>query len=190
MWLSTMIRVGRSVVLEERAESPLELVEVVGVADPGHVPAVGQETGRDVLGKGQRGVALDRDVVVVVDPAEVGELPVAGQRGGLGRDPLHHVAVAAEGVDVEVDQVVEAGPVVVSGHPAFGRGHADAVGRSLAERAGRGFDARGQAVLRMARTAAVELAEPLDLRQAGPTVRPAARSPCSTALTPVRCNSE
>ena len=158
-----MISVGRSLVCWKSREGPLELVEVVGVGDPGDVPAVGDEAGGDVFGERQRGVALDRDVVIVVNPAEVGELPVAGERGGLGRDAFHHVAVAAEGVDVEIDQFFEAGPIVMSGHPALGGGHADAVAGSLAERAGRGLDARGQPVLRVARAPAVELPEPLDL---------------------------
>ena len=69
---------GRPIaLLEEDAEGAVEQVEVVGVADPGDVPAVAQEPGGDVLAERQRGVPLDRDVVVVVDPAEVGELPVA-----------------------------------------------------------------------------------------------------------------
>ena len=137
--------------LEEDAEGAVEQVQVVGVADPGDVPAVAQETGGDVLGEGQRGVPLDRDVVVVVDPAEVGELPMGGERGGLGGDALHHAAVAAEGVDVEVDQVLEAGAVVACGHPAARQRHADAVGHALPERPGRRLDARGPAVLRVAR---------------------------------------
>ncbi len=88
---------------------------------------------------------------------------MAGERGGLGRDPFHHVAVAAEGVDVEVDQFFKPGAIVVGGHPAFGGGHADAVASSLAEWAGRGLDARGQPVFRVARAPAVKLPEPLDL---------------------------
>ncbi len=154
---------GRPVaLLEEDAEGAVEQVQVVGVSHPGDVPAVAQETGGDVLGEGQRGVPLDRDVVVVVDPAEVGELPVGGERGGLGGDALHHAAVAAEGVDVEVDQVVEAGAVVACGHPAARQRHADAVGQALPERPGRRLDTRGPAVLRVAGTAAVPLPESLD----------------------------
>ena len=148
--------------LEEVAEGAVEQVQVVGVAHPGDVPAVAQETRGDVLAEGQRGVPLDRDVVVVVDPAEVGELPVGGERGGLGGDALHHAAVAAQGVDVEVDQVLEAGAVVACGHPAARHRHADAVGQALPERPGCRLDARGPAVLRVAGAAAMPLAERLD----------------------------
>jgi hypothetical protein len=54
-------------------ESVREQLEVVRVADPGHVATMGKQAGGNVLGEGKRSVALDRDVVVVVDPAEVGE---------------------------------------------------------------------------------------------------------------------
>ena len=150
---------------QEGAEGPRQHLQVVGVADAGDVPAVADEARGHVVAEGQRGVALDGDVVVVVDPAEVGELQVAGERGRLGRDAFHHAAVAAQGVDVEVDQVLEAGLVEVGGHPAAGDGHADAVGQPLPERAGGGLDAAGPAVLRVAGTAAVELPEALDRLQ-------------------------
>ena len=47
--------------------------------------------------------------------------------------------------------------------PALGHRHADAVAAPLAQRAGRGLDARGQPILGMARALAAELAEPLDI---------------------------
>ncbi len=55
----------------EGLEGTGERLGVVRVGDPHDVPAVGQEPCAHVLGEGQRGVALDRDVVVVVDPAQV-----------------------------------------------------------------------------------------------------------------------
>ena len=100
-----MISVGRSVVLLERLERALEHLQVVGVADARDVPAVADEARGHVLAERQRRVALDGDVVVVVDPAEVGELQVAGQRRGLAGDAFHHAAVAAQGVDVVVEQL-------------------------------------------------------------------------------------
>ena len=82
-----------------------EPLRVVGVADLLHVPAIGQEARRDVVAEGEIGVAFDRDAVAVVDPAEVAEHQVAGERGGLAGDALHHVAVAAHRVDVVVEHV-------------------------------------------------------------------------------------
>ncbi len=75
----------------------LDAIDVVGVGDPQHVPAVGQKTGRDVFGEGDAGVAFDGDVVVVLDPAEVIEFQVAGERRRFGampsiRQPSPHTA--------------------------------------------------------------------------------------------------
>ena len=63
----------------ERAERALEHREVVGVADPRHVPPVADEPRRHVVAERERGVAFDGDVVVVVDPAQVAERQMAGQ---------------------------------------------------------------------------------------------------------------
>jgi hypothetical protein len=54
--------------LMEYPESVLDQANVVGVADPQHVPSVTQEPRRNVLGEGDARAALDRDVIVVVDP--------------------------------------------------------------------------------------------------------------------------
>jgi hypothetical protein len=153
----------RAVVLApEGVEGAAQTPEVVGVADADDLPAIGPEAGGDVLGEGERGLALDRDPVVVVDPAEVRELQVAGQRRGLARDPLHHAAVAGKRVDVVVEQL-EAGTVEVGGLPLGGDGHADRGGDALPERAGRRLDAARPAVLGMARAAGLELAEALEI---------------------------
>ena len=157
-----MISVGRVGLALERLERAAEHLAVVGVADARDVPAVADEARGDVLGERQARAALDRDVVVVVDPAEVREPEVAGQRGGLGRDALHHVAVAAERVDVVVEELV-AGAVEVRGLPVAGDRHADGGRHALAERTGRRLDARRPAVLRVARAARVDLAEALDV---------------------------
>lgn len=50
-----------------------------------------------ILGGGPGGVALDGDLVVVPDPAEVVELVVAGQRRGLRGEALLHAALAVSG---------------------------------------------------------------------------------------------
>ena len=89
--------------LAEDLERVLDAIDVVGVADPQHVPAVGEESGGDIFGEGDAGVAFDGDVVVVVDPAEVIEAQMAGQRGRFRRNALHHAAIAADGVDVVVE---------------------------------------------------------------------------------------
>src|SRR5262249_48667992 len=56
---------------------------------------------------------------------------VAGQRGGFLRDAFHQIAVAANGVDSVVDDLV-AGAIEVSGQPRLSHGHADGVCDALA----------------------------------------------------------
>ena len=157
-----MIRVGTSVGAPEGLDRLAQPLGVVGVADVQHVPAIGEEARRDIVAEGQVGVSLDGDAVAVVDPAQVAEHLMAGERGRLARDALHHVAVAADGIDVVVEHR-KVRPVEMLGEPAPGDRHADAVAAALAERPGRGLDAGGQVIFRMAGALAAELAEPLDV---------------------------
>jgi hypothetical protein len=46
--------------------------EVVGIADAQDVPVVSEEAGGDIVRVRDLGAPVDRDVVVVVGPAEVG----------------------------------------------------------------------------------------------------------------------
>ena len=88
----------------EVLERALGRLEVVRVGDRRHVPAVRREARRDVLGESEVRVALDRDAVRVVDPAEIREALVRRERRRLGRDAFHHAAVAGLGVHVEVEE--------------------------------------------------------------------------------------
>ena len=146
-----------------RAGRPLERAQVLGVRDRLHVPAVRLEALALVLGReAERRRAVDRDVVVVVVVDELAEAEVAGDRRGLHRDPLHHVAVGADRVDAAVDDLV-VGPVVALGEEAVGDREADAVREALPERAGRRLDPLGDEVLRMAGRLRAPLAEALEL---------------------------
>ena len=157
MWVRTAIRLGRSSAvggLDRRGDR----LDVVAVVDPLGVPAVGREAGQDVLAEGHRGRAVELDVVVVVEDRQLAQPEVAGERGGLGRDALLEVAVGADDVRPVVDDGVP-GPVELAGEPALGDGHPDAVRDALAERAGGRLDARGQAVLGVARRPRAPLPE-------------------------------
>ena len=142
-----------------RLERVVERLHVLVVAAVGgvpvhvlHVPAVGLVAGADVLGLGDAGVVLDRDVVVVVHHDQVAELLHGGDRGGLVGDALFDVAVGAERVDEVVERRLAGGGVGVE-QPALAAGghrHADRVADALAERPGGDLHARGQAVLRVA----------------------------------------
>ena len=96
---------GRALVLgAERLERPTCRFEVVRVRDRLDVPAVRGEARRHVLREGEIRVPLDRHAVRVVDPAQVREALVCGERRRLRRDTLHHAAVAGLRVHVEVEE--------------------------------------------------------------------------------------
>ncbi len=135
---------------------------VVPVHRPEHAPPVGAEALGGVVGEPAVDGAVDGDAVVVVQRDELAELPGAGQRAGLVADPLHEAAVAQEDVGAVVHDGV-AGTVELIAEEPLGQGHAHGVGQPLAQRAGGGLDAGGEAVLRVARGLAVELAEALEL---------------------------
>ena len=154
---------GRAVLgLAEDRQRILDALEVIGIADPEHVPAIAHEAGGDILGEGEPRIAFDGDVVVVVDPAEVIQLQMPGQRRRLRAHAFHQAAVAADGIDVVVeDREVR---LVVAGAQPFPRDrHADAGGDALAQRTGGRLHAGHQMIFRMARRLAVELAEILDV---------------------------
>ena len=105
---------------------------------------------------------FDGDVVVVEDPAEMVETEVARERCRLGADAFHQAAVAADRVDVVVEQL-EARLVVAVGEPPFADRHADAGRDALAERAGGRLDAGHHAVFGMPGRLAAELTEVADV---------------------------
>mmetsp|Transcript_62129 Transcript_62129/g.173546 ORF Transcript_62129/g.173546 Transcript_62129/m.173546 type:complete len:746 (-) Transcript_62129:40-2277(-) len=142
----------------EDADGPVQGLDVVRVAHAQHVPAVGEEPCGDVLGGGPGGVALDGDLVVVPDPAEVVELVVAGQRRGLRGEALLHAAIAAHRVDVVAEEL-EAGLVERLRVPLRRHRHAHAVGHALPQRPRRRLDASGVTVLRVPRARGAVLPE-------------------------------
>src|SRR5215510_5925727 len=136
----------------------LDAVDIVRVANPQHVPPIGEKAGSYILCKGDARVAFDRDVVVVPNPAEIVEPQMGGERSRFRADALHQAAVAAHRVDLVIENV-KAGPIVVVGEPLLRQRHADAGCNALPERTGGGFDTGDPVVFRMSRSLAVHLAE-------------------------------
>ena len=62
---------GGAVALEKGVQGPAQHGEIVGIAHAGHIPSIAHEARSNVFTEGQRGVSLDGDVIVVVDPAEI-----------------------------------------------------------------------------------------------------------------------
>ncbi len=154
---------GALLLADGRLDRAVDAVDVgVAVLDAQGLPAVGRVTGQDVLGEALLRGPVERDVVVVVEVDELSELQVSGERARLGGDPLHEIAVAHQAerpvIDDRVTRTVEA-----VGEPALGHRHPDGVGRALAERAGRGLDARRQVELGVAGRPAAPLAERLQV---------------------------
>ena len=137
---------------------------IIGIAQAQHVPAIGQEAGADILAERQRGRTLDGDAVGIIDPAQIGQPQMPGQRRGLAGNALIHAAVAAKGIHIMIYHRI-ARTIEMRRHPALGDRHAHAVRIALAQRPGGRLHARGHAVFRVARRHAVQLAEMLDVVQ-------------------------
>jgi hypothetical protein len=145
-----------------RGDGGIDGVDVVAVDTGDDIPAIGFEALRRVVDEPRRDIAVDGDAVVVVENDELVQLPDRRKRAGLVADAFHQAAVAGEGVGVVVDDGV-AVAVELAGEQLLGERHADRIGEALAERAGGGLDRRGDAVFRVARRLAVELAEVAEL---------------------------
>src|SRR5215469_5552822 len=142
--------------LLEDTQCVLNAIDIIGVSDAQHVPAIGEETRCNIFREGNAGVAFNRDVVVVPDPAEAIEPKVSRQRRGLGRYAFHHAAVAADGVNLVVKDVVSR-PVITGGQPLLRDCHTYARGYALPQRARRCFHTRDPVIFGMARSFAAEL---------------------------------
>jgi hypothetical protein len=100
-------------------------------------------------------------VIIVVNPAEIRKLQMAGQRSGFAGHAFHEIAVPANGVYIKVKDL-EAGLVEICSEPLTGDRHSDAIAGTLSERSRGRFYASGDVRFRMARSFASDLAESLD----------------------------
>ena len=129
-----------------------------------HVPAIGPETGHDVLGKGNVRRAFDRNLVVIVQVNELAQSQVACQTGRLVAQALHQIAIGDDGVRIVIKDR-KARPVKGSGQKALGHRHPHPVGKALPQWAGGRLNASGQAILGMSRGTAAPLAKALEFLQ-------------------------
>src|SRR6202035_1274422 len=91
-------------------------------------------------------------------------MQMPGQRSGFVTDPFHKVAVAANAVDVMIDDLMSR-PVVTRGEPCLRDCHPDAVRETLPQRSSGDVHAHGVASFGVAWCFAAPLAEVLDLVQ-------------------------
>src|SRR5262249_56091418 len=92
---------------------------------------------------------------------------MAWQRRRFGSHALHHAAVAANRVDVVVEDL-EVWAIVPVSEPCRGNGHADAVGDTLSKGSSRGLDTRNQVVLGMTWSFAAKLPDLPNIFQPNP----------------------
>ncbi len=84
---------------------------------------------------------------------------MSGERERFMADAFHQVAVGTQHIGVMIDDIL----AEFGGEQPLRQCHADRGGDALSERAGRGLDAGGDEILRMAGGPGAELAEILDL---------------------------
>ena len=82
-----------------------KLQQIVRVGHARHVPAIADESRHHVFAERPTRRTVQRHAVVVVDPAQIAELQVAGQGSGFSRDAFHQVAIAAHGVHTKIEQI-------------------------------------------------------------------------------------
>src|SRR5215831_13290005 len=143
-------------------KSLLDTLEVIGVTDTQDIPAVSQKSSFDILGESDARLTFDRNVIVVIDPAEVIETQVAGERRRFRRNSFHQAAIAAHGVNVVIKDI-KARSVVTMGEPLVGNRHSYARGNALSEGTGCRLHPRNPMVLWVPRRFAVELAKATDI---------------------------
>ena len=140
---------------------------VVAIHIRNHMPAVGGEARRRIVGEPAFDMAVDRDAVVIVEGDQLGQTQRSGQRAGLVADALHHAAITQERIGVVVNDVVT-GVLIFAvefrGQQLLGQRHAHGIGDALAQWTGGGFHARRHAHFGVTGGLAVQLAETLDLR--------------------------
>ena len=140
----------------------LDLFRVVTVDVANHLPAIGLEAARRIVGEPVAHLAVDGDAVVIIEDNQLAQTERTGQRAGFVGDPFHETAVADETPGVVIDQ---RGVVVIEaiGERRFRQRHANGIRKALAERAGRGLDPRGHEILGVARRLRMQLTKRLDV---------------------------
>ena len=157
---------GAFVFFERRRKGLLQLLKIIGIANALHIPVIPHKARRHVFSERQRRVALNGNAVIVIDPDQIAEAQVPGQRRRLAGDAFHHAAIAAQRHNVMRDDLMP-GPIVVRPQPAARKRHADTGRHPLPEWPGSRLNPRGQRVVRgvfgMSRAFAVHLTEVHDI---------------------------
>src|SRR5699024_5768729 len=85
------------------ADGGLDFTAVMAVDVANHLPAVGFEALRRVIGEPALGAAIDGNAVVVVEHDQLAQTQRAGQGAGFVADAFHEAAVAGKTIGVVID---------------------------------------------------------------------------------------
>ena len=143
-----------------RRQSAGDIIGVLAIATVGD-PARRLEARHFIGRSGQRGGAVNGDVVVVPQHDQALGLQMPGQRNRFVGNAFFQIAVRGDDIGLVIDQLAAIARVQM---PLRNR-HAHGIGDALAQRPGGGFDARQMAIFGMACAGAADFAEILDVIQ-------------------------
>ena len=141
----------------QRAGDIIGVLAIATVGDPARRLEARHFIGRS----GQRGGAVNGDVVVVPQHDQALGLQMPGQRNRFVGNAFFQITVRGDDIGLVVHQFVAIARVQM---PLRNR-HAHGIGDTLAQRPGGGFDARQMAIFGMAGAGAADFAEILDVIQ-------------------------
>mmetsp|Transcript_21639 Transcript_21639/g.60016 ORF Transcript_21639/g.60016 Transcript_21639/m.60016 type:complete len:323 (+) Transcript_21639:1807-2775(+) len=139
------------------------IVVMVAILHVQHVPAQALIALQHILSEGDLGVAVDGDLVVIIQHDELAQTPVAGQGGGLVGQALHHAAITSNAVGVVVHDLGGVGLVEAGSQVGLSDSQAHSIAHTLAQGAGGDLHTVGDEVLGVAGGLAAHLAEALQI---------------------------
>ena len=105
-------------------------------------------------------LAIDRDIIVIVEGDQLAELHRARERTGFVRNPFHQTAITQEHIGVVVNNLM-AFTVELASQCALCNRHTYSVSNTLPERTRRRLNTRRITILGMTRRLGMQLAETL-----------------------------
>jgi hypothetical protein len=126
------------------------------------LPAVCFEAFRCIVGEPAIDLAVNGDIVVVVEANQLAELERPGQRAGLVRNAFHEATVTKEHPGLVMDNVVSR-PVELGGQHLLTHGHANGIRDALAQRTRGCLDRTARLEFRVACRLVAHLPEVLQL---------------------------
>ncbi len=132
--------------------------KVIAILNLLNVPAICFKTLQAVFGKGKVSLALNGNMVIIVEIYKLSEFQVTRQGGSLMGNAFHEITIAYNPVSMVVDNFM-ARPVKFGCQMSFSYGHANTGCKALSQWTCGRFNSRGVTVFRMAGCFASPLAK-------------------------------